>query len=209
MPARPSSAAATTRRRRSGTLPAISASRSAAIGSIRVARRAGTKPDTSVAMTPTSRPTMIVRGSSWSEVAPISIPTALNSARNPAAITRPANTPITDAATPIARLSVSTERRTWRREAPSVRSRPISRVRWATVMLKVLKIRKPPTSTDTPANTSSEVRIGANASAKSPTVLSTCSLPVRTANSGPSSRAIAALSSSGDVPSAAATEMSS
>ena len=44
--------------------PGVTLSRIAATGSIRVARRAGTKPETTVATIPTTRPTMIVRGSS-------------------------------------------------------------------------------------------------------------------------------------------------
>ena len=37
-----------------------------------------------------------------------------------------------------------------RREAPSVRSIPSSRMRWSTVMLKLFRIRKPPTNSATP-----------------------------------------------------------
>ena len=48
--------------------------------------------------------------------------------------------------------------RIWRRDAPSVRSIPNSRVRWATVIENVLKIWKAPTNSDTPANTSSAIR---------------------------------------------------
>ena len=84
-----------------------------------------------------------------------------------------------------------------------------SRVRWATVTENVLKIRKPPTSSATPAKTSSAVRMKPRASDRSCACFSACSLPVRTVKSRPSSRAIAALSSSGEVPPAAATEMSS
>ena len=36
------------------------------------------------------------------------------------------------------------------REAPSVRSIPSSRMRWSTVMLKLFRIRKPPTNSATP-----------------------------------------------------------
>ena len=46
---------------------------------------------------------------------------------------------------------------TWRDEAPSVRSIPNSRVRWATVIENVLKIRKAPTKTEMPAKTSRKV----------------------------------------------------
>ncbi len=85
-----------------------------------------------------------------------------------------------------------------------------SRVRCATVTVKVLKMRKLPTSSATPANTSSAVRMKPSASDRSCACFSACSLPVRTAKSlVPSSLTIAALSSSGDVPLLAATEMSS
>ena len=45
---------------------------------------------------------------------------------------------------------MTTEERICRRLAPSVRSIPNSRMRWAIVIEKVLKIRKPPTTTATP-----------------------------------------------------------
>ena len=53
-PSSASSTAATIRRRRSLPPPGVSASRMAATGSTRVARRAGTKPDTTVATMPTT-----------------------------------------------------------------------------------------------------------------------------------------------------------
>ena len=46
--------------------------------------------------------------------------------------------------------SIRTELIAMRREAPSVRSIPSSRMRWSTVMLKLLRIRKPPTNSATP-----------------------------------------------------------
>ena len=55
---------------------------------------------------------------------------------------------------PISGASISTERSTWRREAPSVRSIPNSRTRWATVIEKVLKMMNAPTKTATQAKTS-------------------------------------------------------
>ena len=50
--------------------------------------------------------------------------------------------------------SPSTEPSTWRREAPTVRSIESSRVRWAIVIEKLLKIMNAPTNSATPANTS-------------------------------------------------------
>ena len=117
--------------------------------------------------------------------------------------------PTIDAPTPMTTDSAITEPITCRREAPSVRNSANSRVRWATVTENVLKIRKPPTSSATPAKTSSAVRMKPRASDRSCACFSACSLPVRTVKSRPSLRAIAALSSSGEVPPAAATEMSS
>ena len=50
-----------------------------------------------------------------------------------------------------------TERVTCRREAPSARNRASSRVRWATMIEKVFRIRKVPTTSATAANTSRKV----------------------------------------------------
>jgi hypothetical protein len=58
----------------------------------------------------------------------------------------PRPTPSATPTRPSSAASVSTERVTMPRVAPSVRSIPISRMRWKTVMLKELKIRKPPTN---------------------------------------------------------------
>ena len=53
--------------------------------------------------------------------------------------------------------SVITERMTWPREAPSVRSSANSRMRWVTVIEKVLKMMNAPTNSEMPANASSSV----------------------------------------------------
>ena len=60
--------------------------------------------------------------------------------------------------TPSTSPSVSTERRIWRRLAPSVRSSANSRVRCATVIENVLKMMNAPTNSEMPANASSAVR---------------------------------------------------
>ena len=187
----------------------MTASRIASTGCTRVARRAGTKPETTVAIIPTSRPATIVRGCSTVPEVPRSSPKPFISAATPGASSRPQAIPITEATKPMISVSVITERRICPREAPSVRRSANSRARWATVTLKVLKIRKPPTSSATAANTSSAVRMKPSASERSCACFSACSLPVRTANSLPSSPAIADFSCFCDVPPAAATEMSS
>ena len=53
--------------------------------------------------------------------------------------------------------STSTDRNTWRRLAPTIRSRASSRVRWPTMIEKVLKMVKPPTNSEMKAKTSSAV----------------------------------------------------
>lgn len=62
--------------------------------------------------------------------------------------------PIVDPARPSSSASTSTDRLTCLRLPPTARSRPISRVRWATSIEKVLMIRKPPTSSEIPAKPS-------------------------------------------------------
>ena len=141
---------------------------------------------------------MIVRVWSWMVVLPSSSPNAPNSARSAGAITSPARMPRIDAPRPITNDSAMTEFSTWRREAPSVRNRANSRVRWATVTVNVLKIRKLPTSSATPANTSSAVRMKPSASDRSCACFSACSLPVRTVKSRPNLAATACLTVSGE-----------
>ena len=68
----------------------------------------------------------------------------------PFAIPRPSTSPITEATRPITRPSSRTERMTCLREAPSVRSVANSRVRWATVIDRVLKITNAPTNSAMP-----------------------------------------------------------
>ena len=55
---------------------------------------------------------------------------------------------------PTTMASRRTLRRTCALEAPSARKSASSRVRWATIMAKVLKMRNRPTSTETNANAS-------------------------------------------------------
>ena len=194
------------RRRLSRPKPGVTLSRIAVTGSTRVARRAGTKPETSVATIPTTSPMITELGLISSPVVPRSIPKAFSSAARPGASAIPTSTPSTEATTPTASVSISIERRTWRRDAPSTRSSASSFVRWATVTENVLKIRKPPTSSATAANTSRPVRRNPRALERSCACCCAASLPVRTLKSRPSSRCSAALTLSG---SPAATEIES
>ena len=61
---------------------------------------------------------------------------------------------MSDARSPMTSDSRITEPRTWRRDAPIVRSVANSRVRWATVIENVLKMTNAPTKSAMPANVS-------------------------------------------------------
>ena len=65
--------------------------------------------------------------------------------------------PMVEPSRPTAKASRITEPVIWRREAPRVRIRASSRLRWATRIEKVLTIRKMPTTRDIPAKTSRKV----------------------------------------------------
>ena len=72
---------------------------------------------------------------------------------------KPAARPTDDASRPSASASSITEPRTCRRVAPTIRSSPNSRERWATVIESVLKIVNAPTKIATKPNTSSTIRM--------------------------------------------------
>ena len=188
--------------------PGVSASRIASSGSTCVARRAGMKPDTSVAIMPTASATMIVRAATTVPVDGSSSPNEASRPRRAGARISPPRSPMTDAAKPMIRLSTTTELSTCRRDAPSVRSSANSRERCATVTANVLKMRKPPTSTATPAKTSSPILRNPSESLMSPAAFSACSSPVRTSAVPPSAASIRRLSSSGVVSPSAATTTS-
>ena len=65
--------------------------------------------------------------------------------------------PTSEAPTPSRSASKRTDRKTWRRLAPTIRRSASSRVRCPTVIEKVLKIVKPPTNSEMRAKTSSAV----------------------------------------------------
>ncbi len=132
-------------------------SRSAATGGTRVARIAGARPLTSVTSVPTTSDTTIVRVSMTVPSDGRSAPKDLNSARRPGASTRPSSRPRIEPSRPTSRPSSSTDRITWPREAPSVRSSANSRIRCATVIEKVLKMMNAPTNSAMPPKISSAV----------------------------------------------------
>ena len=144
-------------RRRVGGGGTAASSRIAARGGTRVARRAGARLATIVTMVPTSKPTMMVRLLSTRPSCGRSAPRALNSALMPCAVAMPSKMPRIDAIRPTISASSITERSTWPREAPIVRSSANSLVRCATVIENVLKMMNAPTNTAIPANTRSRM----------------------------------------------------
>ena len=123
----------------------------------RVARSAGKKLAISVTMIPSASETMIVRVSNRRPLFGSVKPTASKSANSPFASASPRKRPTIDAITPIASASTTTEIRTWRRDAPSVRSVASSRVRCAIVIESELTITKAPTKSAISAEREQEV----------------------------------------------------
>ena len=98
---------------------------------------------------PASSDTQTVRNSTTVPLSGRSAPNALNSWSSPGASAKPASRPRSAPPKPSIAPSATTDRTTWPRVAPSVRSRPNSRVRCATVIEKVLKMMKAPTNSAT------------------------------------------------------------
>ena len=127
----------------------------------------------------------------------------------PFATPYPTTSPIADATIPSTRPSTTTERMTCRRDAPRVRSVASSRVRWATVIDRVLKITNAPTSSAMPPKTSRMVRILETSSFQSPSAsLTDASVPL-TCRSAVMSGWMARTSCAPDVPGLASIDMMS
>ena len=124
---------------------------------MRTARRAGLMADTTVTPTPTTRQTITVRASKTSGPDGSVTPNPLNRASRPSAASTPRPRPIRDETSPTIAASSITERKTWRRLAPTMRNSASSRVRWPTMMENVLRMVKPPTKSAMKAKTSSAV----------------------------------------------------
>ena len=127
------------------------------MGAMRTARRAGLMADTTVTPTPTTSAATTVRAWNTRPLDGRVIPNPLSSACSPTAARTPSPRPISEATSPTMAASASTDRNTWRRLAPSTRSRASSRVRWPTMIEKVLKMVKPPTNSAMKAKISSAV----------------------------------------------------
>ena len=145
------------KRRRSGISASVARSETAATGAIRTARRAGLMAETIVTPMPTTRHTITVRV--WNTRGPDGrvTPNPLSSFSRPTAASTPRPRPTSDDSSPTMNASPSTERNTWRRLAPTMRSNASSRVRWPTVMENVFKMVKPPTNSAMKPNTSRAV----------------------------------------------------
>ena len=125
-------------RRVRGTSDSSAEARSASIGRTRLPRRAGTIAAPKVTTTPT---TMAITMPDVLMVRPPAgnaRPNASNAAFNSAATPMPPNRPTTDASTPITSASTIVACNTCPRVAPIARMRADSRLRWATMIEKVL-----------------------------------------------------------------------
>ena len=105
---------------------------------MRDAFRAGARPEATVAKTPTRMAAITPEGLIVKPPAGSEKPAASNRPLSRPAMPRPPNAPMTDATTPTAAVSATTDPSTWRRLAPRARSSADSRVRWATMIEKVL-----------------------------------------------------------------------
>jgi hypothetical protein len=166
-------------------------------------------PATSVTRTPTSSETTIVRPLTTVPASGIESPNAPKSAESPFARPTPSARPAIEAARPITSASRATERMTWRREAPSVRSVANSRVRCATVMLSVLKITKAPTNSAIAPKASRNQRMKSTASETSFPSLSARASPLWTCAAAGRSGRTCAISASVETPGRAAIEIAS
>ena len=137
----------------------ISVSRIAAIGGTRLAFHAGMRAATSVTTTPTTRPTMIERGSIWRLVGGSDGADGVEAGAQDRGERDAEDDPDDrrDEADE-ERLEQHRERLTWRPEAPTARSSPTWRVRWATVILNALKMMKLPTKRAMAAKPSRKLR---------------------------------------------------
>lgn len=124
------------------------------MGETRAARRAGRYAATNVTPTPTAYAKTGVTQLTTISAASRFIPSRPIVSMSPAARPMPLSSPSVEPARPSSSASVSTERRTCRRSAPSARISPSSRVRCAMSIENVLTIRKMPTSTAIPAKPS-------------------------------------------------------
>jgi hypothetical protein len=134
----PARIAPATTRGAEGEVRSTATSRSAARGGTRDVLIAGMIPASSVTTRPTTTDTRMAPPVTTRPPAGRANPAASNSPLSSPATAMPPASPTSDATTPTTRASITTETSTWRREAPMARSRAAVRVRWATMIEKVL-----------------------------------------------------------------------
>ena len=159
--------------------------------------------------TPTTSETITVREANTIPVCGRSSWSAFITEPRPLASPSPRKRPATEAASPITKPSSSTERRTCRREAPSVRNVANSRVLWATVIERVLKITNAPTNSAMAPKASRKYWMNFVKSLMSFELACACSAPVLTAAEAGRIGATSRFSCSGETPSFAASEIAS
>jgi hypothetical protein len=194
-------------RTRSDDSGIATSSRSAWIGGIREARRAGRYAARTVTVMPTAYAATTVLGWIGKSAPARSRPKRPNNARSPRASRYPPPSPSVEPIRPTPTASRRTERFTCPREAPSARSRASSRLRWATRMEKVLMMMNEPTTRDTAAKTSRKVLRKPRICSMPSLVVSTTSSPVRASTPSGSTRCAASASRAWLTPSAALSEM--
>ena len=196
-------------RRRSEAVGPDRRSSSAATGGMRTAPRAGPNAATTVTPTPTSSPTTAVRGSKTSDPGGSVIPNPRSSAWSPSAASTPRPRPITEETSPVTAASPRTDRNTWRRLAPTMRSRASSRVRCPTMIENVLKMVNAPTNREMNAKTSSAVEKKDSAWSTEFVLSFTTVWPVTTCTPGGTTLAMACWTADLSAPGAVTTLMSS
>ena len=147
--------------------------------------------ETTVTPTPTTRHTTTVRVSKASGPEGRVTPNPLSSASSPNAASTPNPSPTNEESSPTMAASARTDRKTWRRLAPTMRSRASSRVRWPTMMENVLRMVKPPTKSAMNAKTNSAMLKKLRAWPIALVASSTTVLPVTTSTPGGRERAMA------------------
>ncbi len=154
---------------------------------------------------PSASETRTVRSAKTIPASGSSPPSALSALASPS----PAKSPTTEASSPMTRPSMTTARMTCRRDAPRVRSVANSRVRWATVIDRVLKITNAPTNSAIAPKPSRKRRSAFTMTFVSCASAAACCSASLTSRLGGTSGRTARSSSSVEVPSFALIEMPS
>ena len=118
----------------------------ATTGATLVARQHGYSAATTVTAAPSSVMRSRPAGETTRGPGGSAAPATRNNQRRPSASAMPATAPTAPDTRPMMPASATWLANTWRRDAPMARSSASSRVRCVSVMVKVLRMRKPPTN---------------------------------------------------------------